>query len=281
MATKAKRFRIGVEGATTDGRMISREWLVQMAAQYDPAVYGARINMEHIKGYTPDSPFRRYGDVTALTAEEITEGALAGKMALYADIDPTPELVALTQARQKIYTSMEVNPEFADTGKAYLVGLAVTDDPASLGTEMLSFSARAQLNPLAARKQDTANLFTAAEETLIEFEQVADPAPSLLERVTALFAAKKKTDAERFTDVNTAVTAVAEQVQQSADEAAQQFTVLETALTSRLEALEQQSTEDRAAVQALTEQLAQTDGSFSRRSRASGADAHAGLQTDC
>lgn len=281
MATKAKRFRIGVEGATTDGRMISREWLVQMAAQYDPAVYGARINMEHIKGYTPDSPFRRYGDVTALIAEEITEGALAGKMALYADIDPTPELVALTQARQKIYTSMEVNPEFANTGKAYLVGLAVTDDPASLGTEMLSFSARAQLNPLAARKQDAANLFTAAQETLIEFEQVADSAPSLLERVTALFAAKKKTDAERFTDVNAAVTAVAEQVQQQSEESVVQLAALNDALTARLDALETQHAQDRTAVQALTEQLAQTDGSFSRRSRASGADVHAGLQTDC
>lgn len=277
MATKAKRFRIGVEGATTDGRTISRDWLVQMAAQYDPAVYGARINMEHVKGYTPDSPFRRYGDVTALAAEEITDGALAGKMALYADINPTPELVALTQARQKIYTSMEVNPEFADTGKAYLVGLAVTDDPASLGTEILSFSASAKANPLASRKQAPGNLFTATEETLIEFEQVADPSPSLLERVTAMFTAKKQTDAERFSDVNAAVTAVAEQVQQSAEGAAQQF----TALADRLEALEQQSTEDRAALLTLTEQLAQTDGNSNRRPRASGADAHASVQTDC
>jgi hypothetical protein len=32
---------------------------------------------------------------------------------------------------------MEVSTKFADTGKAYLVGLAATDDPASLGTEML------------------------------------------------------------------------------------------------------------------------------------------------
>jgi len=277
MATKAKRFRIGVEGATTDGRKISRDWLVQMAAQYDPAVYGARLNMEHVKGYTPDSPFRRYGDVTALAAEEITDGALAGKMALYADINPTPELVALTQARQKIYTSMEVNPEFADTGKAYLVGLAVTDDPASLGTEILSFSASAKANPLASRKQAPGNLFTATEETLIEFEQVADPSPSLLERVTAMFTAKKQTDAERFSDVNAAVTAVAEQVQQSAEGAAQHF----TALTDRLEALEQQSTEDRAALLTLTEKLAQTDGNFTRRPRASGADAHASVQTDC
>ncbi|EPC6771564.1 MULTISPECIES: GPO family capsid scaffolding protein, partial [Bacteria] len=93
MTVKAKRFRIGVEGATTDGREIQREWLEQMAASYNPAVYTALINLEHIKSYLPDSTFNRYGKVTALFAEEITEGPLAGKMALYADVEPTESLV--------------------------------------------------------------------------------------------------------------------------------------------------------------------------------------------
>lgn len=165
MTVKAKRFRIGVEGATTDGREIQREWLEQMAASYNPAVYTALINLEHIKSYLPDSTFNRYGKVTALFAEEITEGPLAGKMALYADVEPTEPLVELVKKGQKLFTSMEVSPKFADTGKAYLVGLAATDDPASLGTEMLTFSASAAHNPLANRKQNPANLFTAAEET--------------------------------------------------------------------------------------------------------------------
>jgi hypothetical protein len=147
-AIKAKRFRIAVEGATTDGRVISRDWISQMAKNYSPEMYGARINMEHIRGYAADSTFRRFGDVTAVEAEEIGDGPLKGKLALFGWIDPTPELVELTKARQKIYTSIEVNPEFADTGEAYLVGLAVTDDPASLGTEILSFSATAKVNPL-------------------------------------------------------------------------------------------------------------------------------------
>ncbi|EHP6061483.1 GPO family capsid scaffolding protein [Escherichia coli] len=64
MTVKAKRFRIGVEGATTDGREIQREWLEQMAASYNPAVYTALINLEHIKSYLPDSTFNRYGKVT-------------------------------------------------------------------------------------------------------------------------------------------------------------------------------------------------------------------------
>lgn len=151
MAKKAKRFRIGVEGATTDGRTIERSWLEQMAANYSPELYTAVINMEHIKGYTPDSPFRRFGVVEALDAEEISDGPLKGKLGLYALINPTDELVTLTGTMQKIFTSMEIRPEFADTGAAYLIGLAVTDDPASLGTEMLQFSASAGANPLANR----------------------------------------------------------------------------------------------------------------------------------
>lgn len=94
MTAKAKRFRIGVEGATTDGREIQRDWLVQMAASYNPTMYTAQINLEHIKSYVPDSTFNRYGTVSALVTEEIKDGPLAGKMALYADVTPTDALVA-------------------------------------------------------------------------------------------------------------------------------------------------------------------------------------------
>ena len=280
-AIKAKRFRIAVEGATTDGRVISRDWISQMAKNYSPEMYGARINMEHIRGYAADSTFRRFGDVTAVEAEEIGDGPLKGKLALFGWIDPTPELVELTKARQKIYTSIEVNPEFADTGEAYLVGLAVTDDPASLGTEILSFSATATVNPLASRKQDKGNLFTAAEETVIEFEEVAEPSPSLLARISAMFTAKKKTDGEQFADVSAAVTAVAEQVQLNAESQTQKLSALEQSVDARLEANEQQAGEDRAAFTALKGQLSQTDGSFTRRPAATGSDPKSGAQTDC
>lgn len=280
-AIKAKRFRIAVEGATTDGRVISRDWISQMAKNYSPEVYGARINMEHIRGYAADSTFRRFGDVTTVEAEEIGDGPLKGKLALFGWIDPTPELVELTKARQKIYTSIEVNPEFADTGEAYLVGLAVTDDPASLGTEILSFSATARVNPLASRKLDKGNLFTAAEETVIEFEEVAEPSPSLLARISAMFSAKKKTDGEQFADVGAAVTAVAEQVQLNAESQTLKLSALEQSVGARLEAIEQQAGEDRAAFAALQGQLSQTDGSFTRRPAATGSDPKSGAQTDC
>lgn len=87
---------------------------------------------------------------------------------------------------------MEVSTKFADTGKAYLVGLGATDDPASLGTEMLAFSASAAHNPLANRKQNPENLFSEAVETLIELEEVQDEKPSLFARVTALFTKKSR-----------------------------------------------------------------------------------------
>ncbi len=95
-----------MEGATTDGREIQREWLEQMAASYNPAVYTALINLEHINSYLPDSTFNRYGKVTALFAEEITEGPLAGKMALYADVKPTECLVELVEKKARNYSPL-------------------------------------------------------------------------------------------------------------------------------------------------------------------------------
>lgn len=280
MATKAKRFRIAVEGATTDGRVISRDWISQMAKNYDPTVFGARINMEHIKGYAADSTFRRFGDVTKAEAEEITDGKLKGKLALFGYIDPTPELVELTKARQKIYTSVEVNPKFADTGEAYLIGLAVTDDPASLGTEYLSFSATAKANPLASRKLDKDNLFTAAEETLIEFYEEADPGPSLRDRIAALFSAKKKADDVQSADVHAAVTLVAEKLTASEQESAEALYALEKKISDRLDALELETTTGRAELESLTSTLSKTDGNFNQRPRANGGD-KTSVQTDC
>ncbi|QPG61251.1 GPO family capsid scaffolding protein [Pseudomonas sp. BIGb0427] len=168
---RSKWTRIAVEGATTDGRNIERSWIEDMANTYSPNTYGARINCEHIKGYWPGGEFGAYGDVLALKAEEV-EIAGAKKLALFGQLQPNDALLALNKAGQKVYTSIEVRPKFADSGKAYLVGLAVTDTPASLGTEALSFSA--QHGTLANRKQDKDNLFTAAEETTLEFEEVTD-----------------------------------------------------------------------------------------------------------
>lgn len=154
-----KFVRVATEGATTDGRAITRQQIQDMASTYNPAKYGARINVEHIRGVVPGGVFGAYGDVKALEARPVEDG----KLGLFAQLDPTDNLKSLNKARQKVYSSIEISPNFAESGKAYLVGLAVTDSPASLGTEMLTF---AQQHPdiFKGRKQHPENLFSEAVE---------------------------------------------------------------------------------------------------------------------
>ena len=214
MAKQSKWFVVATEGATTDGRTINRTWIEQMAANYDPKKYGARVNLEHIKWrymWNDDPHSKCYGDVVGLKTEENSEG----KLQLLAQIDPTDDLIKLNKERQKIYTSIECDPNFADSGEAYLVGLAVTDNPASLGTEMLVFSAGASANPLNNRKEKAENLFTAAIETKLEFAEEQEPVPSILEKIKGLFAKKNKTDDERFADQAQAIELLAEQTKET------------------------------------------------------------------
>jgi hypothetical protein len=271
---KSKFFRIGVEGATCDGRTIERQHIQEMADSYNTAVYGARINLEHIKGYTPDSPFRRYGDVVELKAEVIADGQLKGKLALLASITPTDDLIAMTKAGQKIYTSMEIAPKFADTGKAYLVGLAVTDDPASLGTEMLEFSAKAKASPLASRKQSPDNLFSVAELAELDFVDAAeDDKPGLLERVRQLMSRQQANNAKtknELQDVSSAVEVLAEE----AGKQAEQFNIVGKKVDSQSQELSTLKTNLEsitAAFDQLKAQLERTPGT-PLRAPASGGD---------
>lgn len=62
-----------------------------------------------------------------MKAEEVDVGGVK-KLALFAQIEPADALAAMVNNdKQKLYTSIEIAPKFADTGKAYLQGLAVTD----------------------------------------------------------------------------------------------------------------------------------------------------------
>lgn len=224
---KAKQFRVAVEGATTDGRNIERAWIEQMARNYKPATYGARVNIEHLRSLAPDSTWRSYGDVLALEAKQVTEGDLKGKLALYATIEPLPDLVEMTtKLKQKVFTSIEVNPKFADTGEAYLMGIAVTDTPASLGTEMLSFCAQqpADKNPLASRKTSPDCLFTAAEAVEMTFEEEAEDTAAkfgdTLKALVARFTGRGKATDEGFA-------AVTEALEQITGHVTEQFTQLQ------------------------------------------------------
>ncbi len=172
---KTPFFCIAVEGATaTDDRVITRDMIEQAAADYNTATYTARINCEHIRGFSPEAPFNAYGSVVALKADdrEITIGGVKQtKRALFAQFDANDQMVATIKADQKIFTSSEFQPNFAKTGRFGLVGVAITDNPASLGTDALKFSA---FKPMwDARKSDPTNLFSAAEENLFSLEKPA------------------------------------------------------------------------------------------------------------
>ncbi|OTG61248.1 capsid protein [Acinetobacter sp. ANC 4204] len=211
---KSKWFRIAVAGDTTDGREIQADWIIQMAENYDPNTYGARINVEHIRSYLPDGTFGAYGDVIALKTEKVTING-EEKDALFAQIEPTDSLIALNQKKQKVYTSIEVDENFAKTGSAYLIGLAVTDSPASLGTEMLSFASGATVNPFNERKLRPENLFTASVETKIEFEEVKEQqsySAGLIQKVKEMFKKQEKGEkksAESFSEQEEAILEIA------------------------------------------------------------------------
>lgn len=137
---KKKTLRVAAAGSTaSDGREIKAQWLSDIAETYDPKTYGARCWMEHRRSITNDGFFPALGDVVSVYTQT---DKINGKetLCLYATIDALPNLVSMNKDRQKIYTSIEVQPNFAKTDKAYLMGLAFTDSPASLGTEALQFN---------------------------------------------------------------------------------------------------------------------------------------------
>lgn len=277
MAKKAqsKFFRVATEGATTDGRNIERDQLQQMARNYDPKKYGARVFIEHIRGLNPEWGFRCMGDVIAVRNGEIE---LDGKklVTLEAQIEPTPEFVTLTKKSQKIYSSIEIAPNFAGGTEAYLYGLGVTDSPASLGTEILQFAAKnPAASPFARHKGAPENLFSEAVEVAIEFEGVEEDGPSLVERIASLFKSKRADDAARFADVHTAVeqvAGVAVGAQEIAENASYDAEVLRKEFNAYRTATDQR-------LQEFDRRMDSTPAPAPQRSPATGNTA--AIQTDC
>lgn len=157
-------IRAAVAGKTADGREISEQQLVEMAASYSQETYNARVWPEHIRGILPDGLFKALGDVVEVKAERIKGGDLNGRMGFYVRIAPHQDLVAMVRSGQKVHLSIEAQPDFAGTGKYYLVGMGVTDSPASLGTGIMKFST--------AERQT--NFFSTPQETLIHLPQESD-----------------------------------------------------------------------------------------------------------
>lgn len=144
MGTKSKFFRAFVEGNTiSDGRTITGAMIDEIVATFNRDTYSPRINVEHIAGYSPEPPFNGYGDVYAVRAQD-DEITVAGKTekrrALYVQVDANDQLLNLAATDQKPYPSVELTPSYAGCGKTGIVGLAFTDNPASIATQRLQFS---------------------------------------------------------------------------------------------------------------------------------------------
>ncbi|HBY6596658.1 TPA: GPO family capsid scaffolding protein [Klebsiella pneumoniae] len=266
-AKPRKKFRVAVSGNTVDGREIQPQHLRDAAANYNLEVYAARVNIEHILSPYPGSDFGAMGDVVALSAEDITEGPLAGRTGLYAEIEPSERMKQMTDKGQKVYSSIELHPQFALNGKAYMMGLAMTDTPASLGTERLKFAAQQRASVMAFKNQQVeAPMITEAiEAEVIELAaQRSDEGKQWFNRVMGILGKGQKTDDQRFGQVHQAVEAVA----QSQVDLGEQFSTAE-----------QERQQDKAAIQKLTtdlaalrQQLKGTDGNFSQRPAAGGGD---------
>lgn len=126
--------RVATSGTTADGREILPQELRDVAETYKPSKYTAVIWSEHERW------MGSHGTVYAVRLVEEGEDLEPGQIALEAQLKPNDKLLSLNDQGEKLFTSIEVTPNFAGSGKAYLTGLAVTDSPASLGTQELYFS---------------------------------------------------------------------------------------------------------------------------------------------
>lgn len=119
---------IATSGYTVDGRQITAQELHEMADSYDPEYYTANLWPEHRRWFN-------MGQVVEVKAEENEKG----ETELFAVIAPNQELIEQNREGQYLFTSIEITPNFRNSGKAYLSGLGVTDSPASVGTTKLNF----------------------------------------------------------------------------------------------------------------------------------------------
>jgi hypothetical protein len=126
---------VATEGATVDGRTISANWINDMAATYDQSEYPALIWPEHFRSSWTIFEGKNWGTVEELKAEKFN-----GKLRLFAKLTPNKFLLEANKEEQKLFTSIEPNPDYKGEGRCYLMGLAVTDSPASTGTTRLKFS---------------------------------------------------------------------------------------------------------------------------------------------
>lgn len=284
---KSNWFRVFVAGQTvSDGRQITPEMIDEMVETFDPETYTPRINIEHISGYSPEPPFNGYGSVIGLKAQDDTFN-IAGKSevrhALYAQVDGNPQLVELRKPEndQKPYPSVEITGSYAGTGKTGLVGLAFTDNPASIGTQALKFA-----------RSGPGTVFSVPTEVAdMKFDTDAvteGKAFSALIKLLDKFTGGASRDAGSAPAVVTPPAGQPAQTATSAAASTAEFTaLLGEGLTAMRLAMSEQAAANKAAVDAVAAEVATLKSDFasmpvgSRRSFATGVVTDAANETDC
>lgn len=171
---RTKPFLLATAGSTVDGRTIDDKMIKEMASSYDPKTYGSRVNIEHIRGITPDGPFNAQGDLVELTVGEVDvnfNGKNEKRTALYGSFDFFESAKALNDAGQKVYPSIEIADNFGGKGFAYCMGVALTDSPAAIATERMQFS-----------RTDPSRLNLSSDQAaLLEFVEAAAETPAAMD----------------------------------------------------------------------------------------------------
>lgn len=173
---------IATSGKTVDGRNIEKVWLTDMAETYNPNVYSSKIYLDHERW------FGAQGKVVELKVEPATDPQLKGEIHLFAKLCPSDDLVYANRRGRYVHSSIEVLKNFRGTGKFYLGGMAVTDEPASVGTSELHF------------KEKDDRLFISGHE--LSFPSEADDSePEVDGRIRCFFKNLLKTDKGESQDI--------------------------------------------------------------------------------
>ncbi|HAX1983213.1 TPA: GPO family capsid scaffolding protein, partial [Escherichia coli] len=144
---------------------------------------------------------------------------------------------------KKIYSSIELEPNIEAVGGPYVIGLAMTDTPASLGTERLKFAAqqRASIMQFSNSAGEVAMFTECMEAELVaSVQDSTEESRKWFSRVMALISKTRNTDSEQFAHVREAVESIATE---------------QAGLLDRFHAMEEQQRSDRATLEALTREL--------------------------
>jgi len=172
---------ICTSGAAIDGRPIEAAMLLEAAEHYDASFFTALLWPFHGDDFVERERWvANYGVVQELKAEQAGD-----EVKLYAKISPNQYLIEANKYSQKLFTSCEFWPDFQGKGYFYLQALAVTDIPASTGTDMLKFSAKSREKGL--------HPGGVMEFSLGKLSPIKEKEPSLFDRILSGMSSKKYT----------------------------------------------------------------------------------------